>query len=288
MSKRCATVSKLLPFSCVDGPGNRLAIFLQGCNLRCLNCHNPYTMGICDHCGDCVATCPSGALTQRDGVMHWQSDICQQCDTCLQTCTRHASPMTQSYQVEELLAQVRRYAPFINGITLSGGEATLQLPLLLAFCQQLRAAPEFSGLSCLIDSNGTLSEAGWQRLAPLIDGAMIDLKAWDAQVHRTLTGRDNQRVKQSICWLAQQGKLAEVRLLIITQHSDLSERIAEVAAFLCQHCPGVPVRLNAFHAHGVQGPAAAWPSTRRDEIERVAAALQAAGVQQVLLPAIYL
>ncbi|WP_257979896.1 4Fe-4S cluster-binding domain-containing protein, partial [Aeromonas salmonicida] len=61
-TERTATVSRWLPFSCVDGPGNRLVLFLQGCNFRCPGCHNPHTMGLCDHCGDCVATCPSGAL----------------------------------------------------------------------------------------------------------------------------------------------------------------------------------------------------------------------------------
>ena len=57
---RTATVSRWLPFSCVDGPGNRLVLFLQGCNFACPGCHNPHTIGLCDHCGDCVPSCPSG------------------------------------------------------------------------------------------------------------------------------------------------------------------------------------------------------------------------------------
>ncbi|MGL4859410.1 MAG: YjjW family glycine radical enzyme activase [Enterobacteriaceae bacterium] len=288
MSKICATVSKILPFSCVDGPGNRMAIFLQGCNYRCLNCHNPYTMGICNHCGDCVANCPHGALTLEQGRVQWHAELCQQCDTCLQTCTHSASPMTREWSVGELLAEVKRYQPFINGITFSGGEATLQLPFLLTFLRQLRLQPELQGLSCFIDSNGSLSATGWQSLLPLIDGAMIDLKGWRSEVHQQLTGRANQRVRDSIRLLAEAGKLYEVRLLLIPGQTDYQHYFDEMAQFLLSLPQRPQVRINAFHNHGVRGEAKQWPAAQQQEVESMAQALKALGVREVVTPEVYL
>ncbi|HPW42155.1 MAG TPA: 4Fe-4S cluster-binding domain-containing protein, partial [Bacillota bacterium] len=46
-----ALVNKILPFSSVDGPGNRTVIFFQGCNFNCLYCHNPETINRCTGCG---------------------------------------------------------------------------------------------------------------------------------------------------------------------------------------------------------------------------------------------
>lgn len=57
-----AVINKIIPFSSVDGPGNRTAIFLQGCNINCRYCHNPETRGMCTGCGVCVDRCPAGAL----------------------------------------------------------------------------------------------------------------------------------------------------------------------------------------------------------------------------------
>ena len=61
-----ALVNKIIPFSSVDGPGNRTAIFLQGCNFNCQYCHNPETIHLCGHCGVCVGACPTGALDWKD------------------------------------------------------------------------------------------------------------------------------------------------------------------------------------------------------------------------------
>ena len=287
MSNRCASVSKILPFSCVDGPGSRLAIFLQGCNLNCKKCHNPYTIGLCDHCGDCVETCPHQALRLEDGRVRWDEKACQQCDTCLQTCTRQSSPMVQRYSVDSLLAQVKRNALFINGITVSGGEATLQLPFLCDFFTAIKSTPVLKHLTCLIDSNGELSTTGWEKIAPWMDGAMIDLKAWGSECHIALTGRDNQRVKQSIQWLAKHDKLSELRLLVIPQHSDHLQHVDELAQFITT-LGDIPVRLNAFHHHGVRGDAQAWQSATKEDIETLATALAQRGVKQIIRPALYL
>ena len=67
MNSPRATVSKILTYSIVDGPGNRLVIFLQGCNFDCTACHNPHTIGECNNCGDCVPACHADALSLVDG-----------------------------------------------------------------------------------------------------------------------------------------------------------------------------------------------------------------------------
>ena len=250
MNSRCALVSKIIPFSCVDGPGSRLALFLQGCNLRCKNCHNPWTIGRCNDCGECVAQCPHQALSVNGGKVIWRADACQQCDTCLHICPQQATPMAQTMNVEQVLQQVTQVAPFIEGITVSGGEATTQLQ-------------------------------------PVCDGVMVDLKSWDSDRHQALTGRGNARIKQSIQWLAQHGMLSELRLLVIPEHSDYLEEAESLSAFITE-LGDVPIRLNAFHAHGVYGEAKLWGSAGPTDVEAVSQALQARGITRLIPPALYL
>ncbi|WP_052491289.1 YjjW family glycine radical enzyme activase [Yersinia intermedia] len=289
MNNRCATINKILPFSCVDGPGNRLVLFLQGCNLCCQNCHNPYTMRLCDDCGDCVATCPHGALSFSDeGKVVWAKEYCQQCDTCLQTCTKNASPMTLHYSVDTVLAIIRHYVAFLNGITISGGEATLQLPFISALFSAIKQSTDLCHLTCFIDSNGYLSETGWHKVLPYADGMMIDLKAWRPQRALILTGRDNQRVIDSIRLLATANKLYEVRLLYIPEHTDYLAHIDELSAFLITLPDTVRIKINAFQTHGVTGDASHWPTAEKIDVEHFAQLLRERGVNNLHLPSVYL
>ena len=286
---RTATVSRWLPFSCVDGPGNRLVLFLQGCNFRCPGCHNPHTIGLCDHCGDCVPGCPSGALTLIDGRVCWQASLCTHCDRCLDACPRSASPKTHQMSVAEVLVLLRRYGPLLTGITVSGGEATTQLPFVTDLFTAIKAAPDLTHLSCLLDSNGSLGEAGWQRLLPVLDGAMIDLKGWRDSVHHSLTGVGRERVLASLRLLASHGKLAELRLLHVPGRSDFLDADGKLEAALVlflQSLGPVPIRLNGFRQHGVRGVATSWPEAGRDELTRLARAVSDRGLGPVSLPAI--
>lgn len=296
---RVATVNQVIPFSCVDGPGSRLVIFLQGCNFNCKNCHNPYTIDMCDSCGDCVATCPVGALTRtteqervngkasKQRVL-WDSDKCTQCDTCLVTCPKQSSPKTRQYNVPQMLELIRAQVHFINGITVSGGEATLQLPFIIELFQAIKASPDLAHLSCMIDSNGYLTEEGWQQVMPYLDGAMIDLKSWQQETHRYITGRDNHRVFSSLKLLAAEGKLYEIRLLYIPKISDFDSEVNAVAGYLTQLPTNVRVKLNAFQHHGVTGEAHQWETCSEEQMLELAARLTERGVGNLVLPNVYL
>lgn len=195
--------------------------------------------------------------------------------------------MAQTLSVEEVLTHVRKAAMFIEGITVSGGEATTQLPFLVALFRALKSSPDLRHLTCLVDSNGLLGETGWQKLLPVCDGAMIDLKAWGSEHHRYLTGRDNAQIKASIRLLAAHQQLAELRLLVIPDQCDYLQHIDELSEFIGE-LGDVPVRLNAFHAHGVYGEAKQWHSATAGDVEPLAQALEVRGVNRVILPALYL
>lgn len=71
--------------------------------------------------------------------------------------------MAQTMSVDDVLRHIRKASLFIEGITVSGGEATTQLPFIVALFTAIKADPQLQRLTCLVDSNGQLSETGWQK-----------------------------------------------------------------------------------------------------------------------------
>ena len=113
-------INKIIPFSSVDGPGNRTAIFLQGCNFDCIYCHNPETINICSNCGVCKEKCPTKAIDIIDGLVTWKKDKCCNCDECIKACKNNSSPKIQKLTADEVINEISNYKPFIQGITVSG------------------------------------------------------------------------------------------------------------------------------------------------------------------------
>ena len=253
MSSARGLVTDTIKFSGVDGPGNRFVVFLQGCNFDCIACHNPYTINVCNNCGDCLATCSSGALTfGSDGHVAWNEAACEGTDSCIATCTWDATPKARPRQVEELLTDIRRAAPFLSGITVSGGEATLQADFVHALFSAVKADSALNHLTCFVDSNGAATRDVWTRLAPVMDGAMIDLKCLDPETHRMMTGQPNDLVLETIRYLDALGKLYEVRLLLIPGVNDDPDLLRRTADWLADLNPMMRLTLIGFRPHGVR------------------------------------
>ena len=235
-----APVNKIIPFSSVDGPGNRTAIFLQGCPFNCRYCHNPETI----HPG-----CPAGALSILEGKVVFDVERCVACDACIHTCAHCASPRIRDLTAEQVMAEVRRNMPFIRGVTVSGGECTLHRDFLVELARLARS----EGLNFLLDSNGSCDFSEDAELTAAIDGVMLDVKAWDEAEHIRLTDCSNRMVLRNLRFLAQAGKLEEVRTVVVPELLSAEVTVRSVCETLCaMNAQNVRYKLIRFRPMGVR------------------------------------
>jgi len=196
--------------------------------------------------------------------------------------------MVQHYTIEQILDIARAHQPFLSGITVSGGEATMQLKWLVALFSAIKADPQLAGLTCFIDTNGHLPVAGWEKLLPVTDGVMLDIKAFDQTLHGQLTGRRNLTALHAAEILQKAGKLHELRFLVIPGKTDSKAELDALTNFVTKLGNQTRIKLNAFQHHGVKGKALEWPKTSKATIETAKKHLNAAGITNVVTPANYL
>jgi len=212
-SHRSGLVASTIPFSNVDGPGNRFVVFFQGCNFDCAACHNPQTI-------------PGHEPVDDDGP--------------------------RRLGVDELLVDIRRAAPFISGVTASGGEATQQPAFLHELFAEVKSDPDLAHLTCMVDSNGSCDFATWDGLAPVMDGAMIDLKCLEPTIHLEMTGQRNEPVRAGIRHVHELDRLYEVRLLLIAGVNDDRDLLLRTGEWLAAVDPGMRVKVIGFRGHGAR------------------------------------
>lgn len=213
-------VHRIIPFSNVEGLGNRTSIFVQGCNSNCLYCHNSETIPM---------TCENSKL----------------------------------YTVDELIGVVKDNMPFIRGITVSGGEATIYHDFLKELFEKVHEL----GLTCYIDTNGFYDREVIKDLIGETDKFLFDIKGIGRSL-KTLCFSDfmnegNSTAKNHLerfCIdgehfsnleeLIKLNKVEEVRLVYIKSYYDEKDVIREIKKRIIDH-PEIALKLIRVHGRGL-------------------------------------
>lgn len=244
-----------------DGPGLRTTVFLKGCPLRCKWCHNPETQHRgkelyyrpvkCIGCLKCAHVCPEGCHQNAEGLHSFDPTRCIHCMACTQVCPGGAlEPVSKTMELEEVVEAVLADRVFYRnrgGLTVSGGEPTVQKDGLLA----LLAAVKAEGIHTCLETCGFFPESLVPELCKLVDLFLFDVKDTDPARHSENTQADLGRILHNLRKLDELGAQTVMRCLLIPD-VNLNEAHAAALADLFEslsHCRHM--ELLAYHPYGL-------------------------------------
>ena len=286
-------------FSVHDGPGIRTTVFMKGCPLRCLWCHNPegiststhlsYTPNSCIGCAACTRVCPEDAHEiDSDGRHALKRDRCVVCGRCVEECFSGALELVgREVSVAQVMDEVLRDRDFYEtsggGLTLSGGEPLAQI----AFTEALLARARGEKVHTAVETCGHASEDHVLRIRELVDLFLYDLKETDGRRHREYTGVSNARILGNLKALHDAGAKIVLRLPIVPGMNDREDHFEAIAA-LTDALPDLcGVEIMPYHKLGASksdrmGIAAvgqkSWRTPETEEVAGWKASLERRGV----------
>ena len=208
-------VHSLETFGLVDGPGVRFVVFMQGCAMRCQYCHNPET---------------------------WSGD----------------SAEVQRFEPKALFERIYRYRRYWGrdgkngGITVSGGEALLQIDFLIDL---FRKAHE-RGINTTLDTSAqpfTREEPFFSKFNELLkytDLVMLDIKHIDDEEHKKLTGHTNKNILDCARYLSDQGIKMWIRHVLVPGITDKDEYLIRTREFIDTLKTVTKVEVLPYHTLG--------------------------------------
>lgn len=206
-----------------DGPGLRTTVFMKGCPLRCVWCHNPegltskpqlmYKETRCKKCGLCDRKC--------------NHESCKPFGRCIKVCPENCLELVgREVEPAELAAEMEQSALVLGdsfgGFTFSGGEPLAQPEFILEVMQQLPA------YHFCIETSGYTNEKTFRSVLEQLDYVIMDIKLADETAHRKYTGVSNKKILKNLDVLRESGKPCCIRTPLIPGITDTEDNLSTI------------------------------------------------------------
>ncbi|WP_206617455.1 glycyl-radical enzyme activating protein [Geovibrio thiophilus] len=207
-----------------DGPGIRTTVFLKGCPLSCIWCHNPESKGF--------------AIEKIKKELRLGGKVLESMETV-------GREMTVREVMEEIEKDILFYEESGGGVTFSGGEVFVQHEFLLAL---LKSCKE-KGIKTCVDTSGYVNRSILEKSIPLTDIFLYDIKLMDEELHKKYCGVPNRQILENFRVIYESGAEVRLRFPVIPSVTDTEDNLKKVAEFAAQF-PGVPADLLPYHKIG--------------------------------------